>query len=133
MNNAMICRGKYLDIMNLKILPTSCSYYNSEAKSPKILIPKMKLNRIDGCFFCATSLTNYMENFEKITGFFKSFCSVISKSLPIHFNPSQIVCPVLLLNGLVMVTNKESQLLANVSNKELDGGIRSKFAYFIKI
>ena len=47
-----------------------------------------------------------VEDFEKMTGFYKSFCPFFSKSLHIRFNPSQNVSPILLLNGLVMVTNK---------------------------
>ena len=43
-----------------------------------------------------------------MTGFYKSFCPFISKGLPIHFNPSQNVYLMLLLNGLVMVTNEVS-------------------------
>ena len=43
-----------------------------------------------------------------MTGFYKSFCTFFAKSLHIHFNPSQNVSPVLLLNGLVIVTNKGS-------------------------
>ena len=35
-------------------------------------------------------------------------CPFFSKSLHIHFNPSQNVSPFLLLNGLVMVTNEGS-------------------------
>ena len=35
-------------------------------------------------------------------------CPFFSKSLHIHFNPSQNVSPFLLLNGLVMVTNEAS-------------------------
>ena len=40
-----------------------------------------------------------------MAGFFKWFSPFFSKSLHIHFNPLQNVSPVLLLNGLVMVTN----------------------------
>ena len=43
-----------------------------------------------------------------MTGICKSFCPFFSKSLHIHFNPSQNVSLILLLNGLVMVTNKGS-------------------------
>ena len=40
--------------------------------------------------------------------FYKSFFPFFSKSLHINFNSSQNASPILLLNGLVMVTNKES-------------------------
>ena len=43
-----------------------------------------------------------------MTGFYKSFCPFFSKSLHIHFNPSQNAYPILLLNGLVMVINEGS-------------------------
>ena len=43
-----------------------------------------------------------------MTRFYKYFCPFFSKSLHIHFNPSQNVLTVLLLIGLVMVTSEES-------------------------
>ena len=43
-----------------------------------------------------------------MTGFYKTFCSFFSKGLPIHFNPSQNVSPISLLNGLMMVPNEGS-------------------------
>ena len=49
-----------------------------------------------------------LEDFEKMTGFYKSFCLFFSKSLHIHSNHSQNVSPIVLLNGLVMVTNEGS-------------------------
>ena len=36
--------------MTLKVLPTSCSYCNSEEGSVKLSIPKMKPKRIDTSF-----------------------------------------------------------------------------------
>ena len=51
----------------------------------------------------------------------KPFCPSFSKSLHIHFNYSPNDSGILLLNGLVMVTNSKGQLLANVSNKETYG------------
>ena len=41
-----------------------------------------------------------------MTGFSKSICPFILKSLHIHFSPSENVSPLLLLNGLVMVANE---------------------------
>ena len=38
----------------------------------------------------------------------KSFLPFILKSLYVHFNPLLNVSPILLLNGLVIVTKKES-------------------------
>ena len=59
-----------------------------------------------------SSITNAikkcLEDFEKKADFYKSFYPFFSKSLHIHFNPSQNVSTVLLLNGLVMVTNEET-------------------------
>ena len=66
-----------------------------------------KLNLYE--FPCASSLTKCLENFEKMTGFWKSFCPFISKSLHTHCSPSQNVSPLLLLNCLLMVTNEESR------------------------
>ena len=52
-----------------------------------------------------------------MTGFYRSVSPFFLKSLPIHFNPSQNVSPILLLNGLMMVTNEGS--IANVSKNEI--------------
>ena len=41
-----------------------------------------------------------------MTGFYKSFSAFFPKVLNIHFNPSQNIFPILLLNGLVMVANE---------------------------
>ena len=43
-----------------------------------------------------------------MTSFYESFCQFFSKGLHICFNPSQAVSPILLLNGLVMVTSELS-------------------------
>ena len=40
--------------------------------------------------------------------FLQLFCPFFSKCLHIHFNPSKNVSPIVLLNGLVMVTNEGS-------------------------
>ena len=40
--------------------------------------------------------------------FYKSFCPFFSKSLQIHFNPSQKVSSISMLHGLVMITNEGS-------------------------
>ena len=47
MNRIPICRAKCFGIVTLKASLRSCSRYNSEDKSPKFPIPKMKLNRIN--------------------------------------------------------------------------------------
>ena len=46
MNRVKIYRAKYLDIVTLKVLTTSFSRYNSEGKTPKFPISKMKLSRM---------------------------------------------------------------------------------------
>ena len=102
-NRFAIYRAKCLSIVTLKVLPTICFRYNSEDISSKFPIPKIKLNRID---MNASSIIKCSEDFEKMTGFHKSFCPFFWKRLHIHFNPSQNVSPILLLNGLVTVTNK---------------------------
>ena len=64
------------------------------------LISKMRLNRIARYEFpSARSIIKCLENFEKITGFYKSFCLCFSKSLYIYFNHSQNVSPVLRINS----------------------------------
>ena len=45
-------------------------------------------------------------DFEKMTEFYKSFCQFFSTYLHIHFNRSLNVYFILLLNGLVLVTNE---------------------------
>ena len=47
MSRVKIFRAKCLGIVTLKVLPTSCSRYNSENKSSKFLFQKVKLNRIN--------------------------------------------------------------------------------------
>ena len=49
-NCVTIYRGKCLGIVTSKILRTNCFRCNSEKKSAKFPIPKMKLNRIDATF-----------------------------------------------------------------------------------
>ena len=85
---------------DFKKFPASCSRYNSEEKSPKSPIPETKLSRINASFPVQFLLTKCLKDFEKITGFGNSFCPFISKSLHIHFNPSQNGSPLLLVNGL---------------------------------
>ena len=51
----------------------------------------------------ASFIIKCLEDFGKVTGFYKSFCPFFSESLHVHFNPSQNVSPILLLHGLVMV------------------------------
>ena len=50
MNCFTISGAKCLGIVTLKDLLTSCSRYNSEEKSPKFPVPKMKLKRINASF-----------------------------------------------------------------------------------
>ena len=45
-------------------------------------------------------------DFEKVAGFERSFCSSISKTVHICFDPSQNVSPILFPHALVMVTNE---------------------------
>ena len=52
------------------------------------------------------TLTRRLEDFEKMINSLRSFSPFILKSLHTHFNPSQNVFPLLLLNGLVMVKNE---------------------------
>ena len=49
-----------------------------------------------------------------MTGLYKSVCPLFLESLHIHFNPSQNVFSILLLNGLVNGLQMKGRLLANV-------------------
>ena len=109
MNRVTICRAKCLDIkVPLKVLLTSCFCYNSKEKKNKISESKNKIKQSRYEFPCASSLTKCLKDLEKVTGFWKFICPFISKSLHIHFNPPQNASAFLFLNGLVIVTNKES-------------------------
>ena len=57
-------------------------------------------------FPSVSSITKYLVDFQKIAGFYRSFCLFISKNLHIHANPSPNVSPILLFSGLMMVTNE---------------------------
>ena len=46
MNCVTIYKAKYIDIVTLKLLPTTSFRYNSEKMSSKISIPKEKQSRI---------------------------------------------------------------------------------------
>ena len=50
----------------------------------------------------------YLEDIEKMTSFLKSCYAFTAKSLHIHFNPSQNVSLILLVESLVTVANEES-------------------------
>ena len=73
-----------------------------------------------------------LEDFEKMTNFYKSLCSFFSKNLYIHFNPSQNLSPILLLNGLVMITN-EGSIAYKCFKKGNVGGTYSNIGYFVHI
>ena len=104
-------REKCLGIVTIKVLAPTFFRYNLKEIisnfSNNLKFPKMKLNRIH-LSASASSIIKCLENFEKMTYFCKSFCLFFWKSWHIHFNPSQNVSPILLLNGLVMVTNEGS-------------------------
>ena len=70
MNGVTICREKYIGIVTLKVLLTSCFHYNSEEKGIKLLIPKMKLNIINKYEFpYASCIIKCLEGFEGMTNF----------------------------------------------------------------
>ena len=78
------------------------------SKCSKFPIPKMRLNMIDIKFPCASSIMKYLNGFEKMTGFYKSFFVHFSQKIytfNLH-NSSQNVSPILLFNGLMVVTNE---------------------------
>ena len=66
-----------------------------------------------------------------MTGFYKYLCQYISKSWHIHFYPSQNVSPILLLNGLVMVTNEGSIVCKCFKKRNVN--VRFNIAYFVHI
>ena len=59
-------------------------------------------------FPSTSSIKKYLVDFQKMAGFYRSFCLFISKSLHFHADPSPNVSSILLFNGLVMVTNEGS-------------------------
>ena len=107
-NRVTIYRAKCFSILALKVLPTTCFRYNSKEISSKFRIRKwsFKQNRYE--FPSANFMIKCLEDSEKMAGVHKSFFPFFSKSGHIHFNPSHSVSPILLLNGLVMVTNEGS-------------------------
>ena len=55
---------------DVKVLLTSCFHYNSEEKSIKLLIPKMKLNIVNKYEFpYASCIIKCLEGFEGMTNF----------------------------------------------------------------
>ena len=70
----------------------------------KILDSEKKAEHNRWEFLSASSIINSLEDFEKMTGFYRSISQFFSKSLHIHFNPSQNLSTILFLNGSVMVT-----------------------------
>ena len=95
MNCVMICSAKYLGIMTLKVLPTSCSRYNSKEDSEKFPILKMKLNRINASVPVQVLFGGFREN----DRFLKIFLSFSLEKFTHSFNPSQNVSPILLFNN----------------------------------
>ena len=95
MNCVMICSAKYLGIMTLKVLPTSCSRYNSKEDSEKFPILKMKLNRINASVPVQVLFGGFREN----DRFLKIFLSFSLENFTHSFNPSQNVSPILLFNN----------------------------------
>ena len=66
-----------------------------------------------------------------MTRFYKTFCPFFSKSLPIHFKPSQNVSPISFLNGLMMVPNEGS--IACKCFKKGNGKCKRIFALLLRI
>ena len=104
-NRNTIYRAKCLGIVTLKVLPTSCSHYNSEEKTLKFPISKMKLNRIN-----ASSL---VQVFNKMFGgflendrFLKIFLPIYLEKFTHSFQSSTKCLPP--LNGFAMVTDERS-------------------------
>ena len=106
MNHNTIFRAKRLGIVTLKFCNQVVPVITQTRKARNFRFYKCKLSRINASFLVQVK-SNSLEEFEKMTGFRKSYCPFISKSLHIHFNPSQNVSLFLLLNGLVMVKNDE--------------------------
>ena len=130
LNRVTIYRAKCLGKVNLKVLPTTCFRFNSEEISSNFLIPKMRLNRIAlQCKFDKKMFKGFWEK----DRFLQIFLSIfLEKFTHIHFNPSQYFSPILLLNGLVMVTNERS-IACKCFEKGNVRDIRSNIAYFVHI
>ena len=100
--------------MTLKLLLISCFRSNSEQIDPKFPISNMKSRIWNSVksqyeFSGTSSIMKCLKNFEKMTGFYQSFRNFLSKSLHIHFNPSQNISTILLLHGLMMVINERGE------------------------
>ena len=115
-NRVRFYKTKFIDIVTLKVLPTSCSRYNSEEKSIKFPNPKMKLQKTYE-FPCASSIIRYLEHIEKMTSFLK-YCRIfISK----FYTFISILHKMFLLSHCLIVWWKlqmNGRLLANTSDKE---------------
>ena len=107
MNCVTTCRAKYFCIVTLKALPTSCSRYNSEEKGPKFPIPKTKRNRINASFSVKFFLKTFGGSREN-DRFLKIFLSIYLETFTHSFQSFTKYFSLLLLNGLLIVTNKGS-------------------------
>ena len=131
-NRVTISRVKCLDIVYLKVLPTTCLCYDSEEIKSKFLIPKMKLNRINMSF----PMQVLSENVSSILRKWQVFMDLF-----VHFSRKvyafiSILYKMFLLSYCFMVwwfLQIKSRLLANVSKKEMEGNICSNIAYFVHI
>ena len=131
MNHNTIFRAKRLGIVTLKFWDQVVPVITRTRKARNFRFYKWKLSRINASFLVQVK-SNSLEEFEKMTGSRKSYCPFISKSLHIHFNPSQNVSPSYCLMVWSWLQMK-GQLLANVSNKETEGGIHSYLAWILDI
>ena len=109
-----IYKEKCLCMMASKVLPTICSWYDSEEKCTRFPIPKINRNRFYVCFSVHIKFSECPEN----ERFLKIFSSIHLKKLTYSPESFSKYSPILLLNSLAMVTNKY-QLLANYSNNEI--------------
>ena len=107
MNCVTTCKVKYFCLVTLKVLPTNCSRYNSEEKGPKFSIPKTKQNRINASF----SVKFFFKAFggsRKNDKFLKIFLSIYLETFTHSFQSFTKCFTLLLLDGLLIFTNKGS-------------------------
>ena len=102
-NRVRFYRTKCIDIVTLKVLPTSCSRYKKH-KIPKSENEATKNIRVSLCKFHNKIFRTYRENDK----FFKILSYIHLEILHIHFNSSQNVSFISLLDSLVKVTNEWS-------------------------
>ena len=87
MNCFTISGAKCPCVVTLKDLPTSCSCYNSEEKSPKFPVPKMKLKKLMRVSLCKF-FNKMFEGFRENVRLWKNFLSIYLEKFIHQFQSS---------------------------------------------